>query len=108
ETNNENYLDWEQFDDTGLQYESSFVTGYKIHTNGQRYFQANYAFVFLDDLTAESGAYMQSIFDFTTSGNSGKWSSLQQLYNPNLADRSVNHRRLKVRGKGKALQLRFV
>ena len=50
---------------------------------------------------------MRGLFDFTNSGNSGKWSTAQQLYNSSLTHRDINFRRLKVRGKGRVIQLKF-
>lgn len=103
ETKNENLVDWEIYDG-GTSYDSTFTTGYKVHTEGQRYFQMNYVHLFLDNLTPNDGLLVQGLFDYTSSGNSGQWSSVQQVYNPH---RAVRHRRLKIRGKGKALQLKF-
>jgi hypothetical protein len=103
ETKNENLVDWETYDG-GSFYNSTFTTGYKLHTEGQRYFQSNYVHFFLDNLKPNDGLLVQGLFDFEDSGASGKWSSLQHVYNPN---RQVRSRRLKIRGKGKALQLRF-
>lgn len=105
ETNNENMLDWFQYDNTGINYTSTFTTGYKLHTEAQRFYQINYVHLFFDRLTPDDSLFMQGVFEYTTSGSSGKWSSMQQLYSPNA---SVRYRRLKVRGKGKAIQLRFV
>ncbi len=89
-----------------VDYLASFVTGYRLDAQGNRFFQSNYVHVFLNTVT-NSGCFMQGVFDFTNSSNSGKWSSQQQIYNSALTLRDVNHRRLKVRGKGKSLQLRF-
>jgi hypothetical protein len=110
ETNNDNYLDWEIYDSSGTNYVSTFTTGYKVHTDGQRFFQSNYVHLFVDSLTEDDSLYMQGVFDFTSSGNSGKWSSKQglnagqQVYSPH---KNVGYRKLKLRGKGKSLQLRF-
>jgi hypothetical protein len=100
------YLDWVTYGG-GISYTSEFTTGYRLHTNGQRFFQANYIFVFLEERNTDSSCYMQGVFDYAESGNTGKWSSRQQIYNSTLLDRGVNYRRLKIRGKGRALQLRF-
>lgn len=107
------YKDWsllaDVLDDSSQEtnYSSYFITGFNILGDAQRFGQMNYVWIYLDDVPMSS-CFMQSIFDFTTSGNSGKWSSRQQIFNPCLADRSINHRRLKIRGKGKAAQLKFV
>jgi len=88
-------------------YSSYFITGYNLDGETQRFFQANYVYVFLKQQT-DASCRMQAIFDFTTSGSSGHWSPLQQVYNTALTLRSINFRKLKVRGRGRALQLRFV
>lgn len=107
ETNNANLIDWFTLDDIGESYVSTFTTGYKMHTEGQKFFQANYIHTFYDKITDNDGAYLQGVFDWTTSGDTGKWSSLQQIYKSSPL-RSVNYRRLKIRGKGKSLQLRYI
>lgn len=109
----DNWYDWtdytSQAEGTGLEpidNPSYFITGYKWDGETQRYIQPNYVFVFLEQQT-NAQAYMQAIFDTTTSGNSGKWSTKQAVYNDVLTNRAVNWRRLKVRGKGRSIQLRF-
>lgn len=87
-------------------YESSFITGYKTDGELLRFVQPNYVSVFLEQ---EDGAscYMRGVFDFSNSGNSGKWSSAQQIYNNTATNKDVNYKRLKVRGKGRSIQLKF-
>jgi hypothetical protein len=106
ETIDADYLDWETFDSVGQDYDSYFIIGYKLHSETQRYFQSNYVFVFLEQETSSS-AFVQGLWDFTNSSDSNRWSSPQQCYNSTLTNRAVNHRRLKIRGKGRALQLKF-
>jgi hypothetical protein len=98
-------LDWSD-EGTETDYDSYFVTGYKLDGETQRFFQPNYVFVFLET-EDNASCYVQGVYDYTTSSAEGKWSSRQQIYNENLTNRGVNFRRLKVRGKGRALQLRF-
>jgi len=88
-------------------YESYAITGYRLDGQGNRFFQGNYITVFTEDNGEENSCFVQGIYDFTTSGNSGKWSTPQQCFNNNLTNRSVNHRRLKIRGRGLAMQLKF-
>ena len=102
---NTDYIDWETQGDS-VDYESYFITGYKIHGDTQRFSQPNYVFVFLNTET-NSSCLMHAIYDFTNSGTSGKWSSSQQVYNSALTYRDVNFRRLKVRGKGRSIQFKF-
>lgn len=107
------YKDWSLVSDilnngtVEADYTSYFITGFNIVGDAQRFGQMNYIWVYLDNVPMSS-CFMQGIFDFTNNGNSGKWSSRQQVFNPCLGNRSINHRRLKVRGKGKAAQLKFV
>lgn len=96
----------DDYEDFGTDYESYFVTGYRIDGQGQFFGQSNYVFVYLDTETNAS-CFHQSVFDWTTSSNTGKWSTPQQIYNSGLLNRSINFRRLKARGKGRAHQMRF-
>lgn len=103
------YLDWYTYDSVGVDYSSYFITGYRLETMGERFIQMNYVWLFLETIT-NSSCYIQGIFDFANNTNSGKWSTPQQAYNSNAAqanNHAVNFRRLKIRGKGRALQLKF-
>ena len=95
--------------DDDVDYSSYFVTGYEIDAELMKFAQANYVSIFLEQ-TADSSAFMRALWDFSNSSSSGKWSTAQQIYNSATTKgrsyRSINHRRLKVRGKGKALQFR--
>jgi hypothetical protein len=101
----DNWLDWVGYDG-GTVYDSTFTSGYKIHGETIRYFQSNYAFVFLDQEEGAS-ALMRGLWEWTTDASTKRWSTPQQVYNEARTNRAVNYRRLKVRGKGKALQLKF-
>lgn len=94
------YLDW-----TTEDYSSYFITGYRLDAQAIRNFQSNYIYVFME-AEESSSCFMNAVWDFSNSGNSGKWSRSQQIYR-DRAYRDVNWRRLKARGSGKALQLRF-
>ena len=102
---NENYLDWED-EGSEVDYSSYFITGYKLDGDTQKFFQSNYVFVFLEQ-ESNASCYVQGLYDFTNATSSGKWSTQQQIYNSSLSTRDINFRRLKIRGKGRALQLRF-
>lgn len=99
------YTDWPDAED--VSYDSYFITGYKIRGDTQRYSQPNYVYVFLDNQD-DASLFVQGVFDFTNSGDSGKFSSTQQAYFTNLSDyRDVVVKRLKIRGKGRSVQLKF-
>ncbi len=99
------YIDWDTEDDD-VAYSSYFITGYYLHGESQRFFQPNYVYTFMEQET-DGSCFVQGVYDFTNDGDTGKWSSKQQMYNSSLTMRDVNVRRLKIRGKGRALQLRF-
>ena len=110
EARNSNYKDWgflslEEGEDYEEDYSSYFISGYAIEGGAQRFFQSNYIWLYLLQEDC-AGAFVQGLWDFTNSGDSGKWSTPQQAYNNCLINRAVNHRRLKIRGKGKALQIK--
>lgn len=117
------YIDWYNYshvvvgDATQEQdYVSYFVTNYELDGDTQRFVQPNYVMLFLDQPYDNAGdrieqsAFLRGVFDFAISGDTGKWSSTaqssQQIFNENLPLRSVNFRRLKIRGKGRCLQFR--
>lgn len=113
----ETYQDWTVLssevsldDDDQIDYDSYFISGFRINAELLRNFQAMYIMVFLED-QEDASAFLQGYWDFANDGSSGKWSTTQQCYPMNTANgrdyRSVKHRRLKMRGKGKALQLKF-
>lgn len=114
---NANYLDWETYAsaitvdaDDELDFDSYMISGYEIDAELLKFFQTNYVNVFLEQETNAS-LFMRGLWDFSNNASSGKWSTAQQCYN-NLTTkgrthREVNHRRLKVRGKGKAFQFRL-
>jgi hypothetical protein len=106
EFKNTNYLDWETEYANDVDYDSYFITGYRLDAQGIRFFQSNYVWVFLE-METNASCFVQGIWDWTTSSSTGKWSTVQQVYSSSLVDRVLNWRRLKVRGKGKALQLKF-
>jgi hypothetical protein len=101
------YLDWTSYGVDGeIDYDSYFITGYMIDGQAQRFVQSNYVMVYMNSIT-DSSCFMQGIFDWTTNSSDGKFSTAQQIYSPRVNTQTLKHRRLKVRGKGKALQLHF-
>jgi hypothetical protein len=106
---NASYQDWTT---AGLNYNyNSFLqTSYRLDTQGQRYVQMSYVWLYVENIPTSS-LYVQGMFDFANNPNSGKWSTPQQAYNQNLAatnDYAVDTRRLKIRGKGRSIQLQFL
>lgn len=110
--NNTTWSDWHDFaisvaDPTQeVDYQSYFISAYKVHGETQKFFQINYIFVFMEE-EQDASLHVQAIHDFTSSPNTGKWSTPQQCYQSTHGNRDVRYRRLKVRGKGKAIQLKM-
>lgn len=106
------YVDWTTYaTDLGtsadaITYTSSLITNYEWNGEIIRQLQPIYVYVVLEN-TSDSKCYMQSIMNTATSGDSGKWSSKQELFNNSIQFQSTNARRLKVRGRGRVMQLRF-
>lgn len=113
EFENTDYTDWSTFAaEVGTSadvrdYDSYFVTAPSIHGQTQKFFQANYIFVFLQQET-DASLFVQGIHDLHTTVDSARWSTPQQAYNTSFTvDQTMRHRRLKIRGKGRILQLKM-
>lgn len=102
----ENYNDWETIDGVGEDFLSYFITGYRIHGDGDRPFMTNYITVNYE--THESGgALIQGVWDYALNGDTNRWGSAQQIYfATNDVDYKHAFRKLKIRGQGKAMQMR--
>ena len=87
------------------EYESYFITGYKLRGEATRKFQQNYLTVFSDGST-DSAFYIQGIWDYAKSGSEGRWTS-RQLIEHYEGNSSYYRRRLKIRGHGIALQFKI-
>ena len=106
ETRDTTYYDWTtELDDNKIDYSSYLKTGYRIDGDAMRDFQSNYVSVFLENVE-EPSLWLRGAWDFTNSGESSRWSSKQQVYNSRFFH-DVQWRRIKIRGRGKALQLHF-
>lgn len=122
------FYDWYSFDDTGVAQTCYLITGYSFAPNGpSKGKQSSYCTVYMertetgfdidDNPLNESSCTLQSRWDFTDSVNANKWDGGQEVY---------RHRRMfvpsgatfddgypvvitknKLRGRGKALQLKF-
>jgi hypothetical protein len=104
EENDSRNLDWFSYNNIGVNYDSYFVTGYKIHGQGQRRFQIPYLYMYsrLDEPVSYN---IQTLWDFATTGDSGRWSAKQQVntFNPNFG---MGVRRHRLRGRGLVLQIK--
>lgn len=98
EAANESYTDW--VTTSAVNYTSSFITGYRTHGNAQTKFQPVYTFVYHEGTGA---AYIQGIWDFAVTSNTGRYST-KQLLQYTSSNYSNSHKRVKIRGQGLTLQ----
>jgi hypothetical protein len=105
EERNTDYLDWYSYDSVGVNFSSYFVTGYSLEGQGQRKFQPGYVYMYSRLIGTPVAYSIQGIWDFSTSGDSGKYSSKQliTIYKPYFG---MAHRRHRIRGHGYCLQLK--
>lgn len=98
------YRDWPSING-GTDYQSYFVTGYKVHGEGSKKFQSNYVTVF-SNAHEDGSAYLQGVWNWSNSNDGFEQSVKQQVYVPKPRVQLIA-RRLKVRGHGLALQLKL-
>lgn len=102
-------INWKDWNSTGspTDYNSFFITGYRLHGDAQRKFQPMYIFVYSDN--AQNTSYkFNGKWNFALSGNSGKVSTEQIVTNTvNTTNFSKLYRRHRLRGRGTVLQLQF-
>ena len=98
------YLDFVS-DSESYDYTSSFTSGYRLHADGNKDYQANYVTFICSDET-DSSAFVQGVWDFANNTLSKKWSTAQQIYNSTPTYRDYRIRKIKIRGWGKGLQFR--
>lgn len=99
------YIDWFQYDATGVDYTSYFITGYKLRGDAMKKFQTNWINLYSYGYE-ETQFYMQALWDYANVGDTGRWSSSQLITNDDTQYDVIRHRR-KVRGHGTALQFKI-
>lgn len=122
------WRDWYNYNSTGVTYSSYLLTGYNFAPNGpSKRKQSQYITVYMErtetgfdasynDLNSSS-CIMQTRWDFTDSANANKWDAGQEVYRhtrmyiPSTLDFDDGYpvviTRNKIRGRGRALQLKF-
>ena len=96
------YLDW------GTEnYEDFFITGHRVRGELLKKFQTNYLTVISEEQGLGLGsAFVQGIWDYSTSDGSGKYTNPQQVYRHRLL-RAYQQSKVKIRGNGRSLQFKF-
>lgn len=100
----DSFADWASTG-TPVDYTSDFTAGYKLHGKGVFKFQIPYVYVYCRN-DAYNAFYIQSLWDYATTGDTGRW-SVKQFIENNLSGFSSVVRRRRLRGRGLALQLKF-
>ena len=103
--NNSDYLDWYTHDGIGVDFDSYFVTGYRVRGELMRKFQSNYVTVVMKS-EPEASCYIQGVWDYSNSPLTGRYTTTQQLYRPDTA-KDYSRRKLRIRGSGYSLQFKF-
>jgi hypothetical protein len=99
------YVDWTTLSG-GIDYSSYFVTGYKLHGQGQKRFQIPYIYMFSRSKGFSNLSYaIQGIWDYANNRNSGRWSTAEtvNIKNDNF---DMVYKRHKLRGMGITLQFK--
>lgn len=100
-------FDTSYLDFSTLDYSSYFDTGYVMAGQGIAKFQTPYLLVYLTTPPAQATSLdVFNKWDFSRSGNTGKWSSVQRI-NFSSELETYKTKRLKMRGRGRSLQMRM-
>lgn len=101
----QDYRDWVRVTGAGSSYESFFDSGYSVLAEGDKQFQDNYITINYDNIPT-GACYVQGLWDYAEKSSTGRWSMRQTLENLG-GDYRHAHRRLKIRGQGRAMQIRI-
>lgn len=114
ENDDVNWKDWFSYDSVGVDYTSFFETGFSLAGKAVAKWQP----IIVEMFSRGANQYtIQGVFDYANSGNTGRYSSVQVVANPNvityasgiagpdLTDYAMYYRRHKIRGYGVSLQI---
>lgn len=99
------YKDWYFYDSVGSERTAYCITGYKVENEGNKPFQNNYSFIFVDNTLAPQ-FYVQGVWNYGNDVSSNRFTN-SQLLNFNTQYRDYSFRKIKVRGSGISLQFKF-
>ncbi len=100
-------VDFFSVDLIGTNYNSFFITGYKIRGQGIKRSQPQYIMMFSRINEEVAGYNIQGIWDYSLDRNSNRFSSQQQVTIAGMTRFGVVFRRHKIRGHGIALQFKI-
>lgn len=101
----EDFTDWFRIIYGGLPFVSYFITGYTILGEGNKKFQSNYVSVNYENVPV-GGAYLQGVWDYALTPDSGRWGTRQQIYRLSSDNYKYQVSKLKVRGHGTSMQIK--
>lgn len=101
------YKDWYKYDNIGIDYESYFISGYKLQTHGQRRFQANYIYIFSNSDLDSTQFDLTAVWDWSTEGNTGRWSNPQRIVYDTTQGFKYKRKKVKIRGNGFTVQFKY-
>lgn len=99
------FTDW-MIETGGSDFSSEFITGYRVRGELLKLFQNNYLTV-ITDTEPNSSGYVQGVWEYTNSPDSGRFTNPQQIYRPRLFYADYQRVRVKIRGQGYSLQFKF-
>lgn len=100
------YVDWKSFDGVGVNYDSFFITGYRLTGQALMRFSPQYVFMYSRNLTNNSYK-IQAIWDYASSSNSGRYSSIQLITNT-ISNYNKFYRKHRLRGHGVSMQIKVM
>jgi hypothetical protein len=117
ETKDTTFVDFKTYDGVGVNYTSYLVTGYKLSSSSSgltstkgggadKKFQSNYITVFFRNYDTPK-IWIQTSWNYANNISSHRFSSPQILWFENTTGLEYLIKKVKVRGSGKALQIRF-
>jgi hypothetical protein len=104
ERDDNNWVDFVSYNGTGFDYDSYFITGYKLYGKALTKFQPVY-FQMFSRANIATSYKIQGIWDYANDPNSGKYSTIQLVTNA-LTRFGVLYRRHRIRGHGLSMQLK--
>jgi len=100
------FADWVTADGAGgVNYDSYLISGYVLPGSALSESQMNYVNVYTNTLSGSS-VLVSTLWDYVNTTADKRWTGTQQGYKHD-ANHNVSIRRLKIRGKGQALQLQM-
>ena len=100
------FIDFISYDDEGNDFTSYAVSGYALPGKANQSAQESYIKIFCSNQDP-SVVQVQGVWDYSNSKQSGRYTNTQTVQFDEISRRRFYFRKLKIRGKGTSLQLRF-